>query len=333
MSVPTMDRTDSSAAMASLANYADPSDSEEEEGAGQVRSAVDNISDEDAETPTPTPTPISNSAAASKVALEQDNDSRSSEGPTEKPKPRKKKTRRLVSYGADELEESSSSSEEDDTQSSDKHGSFVIEGKIVSSSLNVEQASSLSRSMLNKSFDEIELPPEPLAKCNKRLQEKIASLHEKRKREGTNLNNTIQRRKDFRNPSIYEKLIEFCGIDEKGTNYPPELFDPYSWGKESYYDGLDKAQKLDMEKREKERKERTKVEFVTGTKKTKTDASVIPDEKKRKTKWDSEVSSHTRAGNVVAAINQGVVANLTASATGTKTTVIPATGSITRKSK
>lgn len=35
--------------------------------------------------------------------------------------------RRLVSYGADELEESSSSSEEDDTQSSDKHGSFVIE--------------------------------------------------------------------------------------------------------------------------------------------------------------------------------------------------------------
>ena len=29
---------------------------------------------------------------------------------------------------------------------------------------------SLSRSMLNKSFDEIELPPEPLAKCNKKLQ-------------------------------------------------------------------------------------------------------------------------------------------------------------------
>ena len=29
---------------------------------------------------------------------------------------------------------------------------------------------SLSRSMLNKSIDEIELPPEPHTKCNKRLQ-------------------------------------------------------------------------------------------------------------------------------------------------------------------
>ena len=38
--------------------------------------------------------------------------------------------------------------------------------------------------------------------------------------------------------SIYEKLIEHCGIDEKGTNYPPELYDPSIWGKESYYDAL-----------------------------------------------------------------------------------------------
>ena len=57
-------------------------------------------------------------------------------------------------------------------------------------------------------------------------------------------------------------MIEFCGIDEKGTNYPPELFDTSIWGKESYYDALDKSQKADMEKREKDRKERTKVVFM-----------------------------------------------------------------------
>ena len=72
------------------------------------------------------------------------------------------------------------------------------------------------------------------------------------------------------------------------------------------------------------------VEFVTGTKKTKTDISAALDDKKRKTKWDSEASGPTRAGNVAAAINQ-TVANLTSSATGTKSTVIPATGNITKK--
>ena len=40
-------------------------------------------------------------------------------------------------------------------------------------------------------------------------------------RTGANLNDSIQNKKHFRNPSIYEKLINFIGIDEKGTNYPP----------------------------------------------------------------------------------------------------------------
>lgn len=34
------------------------------------------------------------------------------------------------------------------------------------------------------------------------------------------MNYIIQRKKEFRNPSIYEKLIQFCAIDELGTNYP-----------------------------------------------------------------------------------------------------------------
>ena len=72
------------------------------------------------------------------------------------------------------------------------------------------------------------------------------------------------------------------------------------------------------------------MEFVTGTKKTKTDTSATTDDKKRKTKWDSEVSGPARAGNVAASFNQST-ANLTSSATGTKSTVIPATGNITKK--
>lgn len=103
------------------------------------------------------------------------------------------------------------------------------------------------------------LPPEPQGRCSKELQDKIARLHEKMEKDGVNMNFLIQKRKDFRNPSIYEKLLQFCNINELGTNYPPHLYDPLRWGKESFYEELGRLQKEDMEKRQKERKEKTKV--------------------------------------------------------------------------
>lgn len=38
--------------------------------------------------------------------------------------------------------------------------------------------------------------------------------------------------------SIYEKLIQFCSIDELGTNYPKDMFDPHGWSEDSYYESL-----------------------------------------------------------------------------------------------
>ncbi|XP_052234269.1 SAP30-binding protein-like [Dreissena polymorpha] len=332
-----MNRDDSTAAMASLASYAEESDDENEDEASseQMKSAVDTISDEEHDTPKQTPSQPKSSVPSS---LLDDENSHSDMGSHNKKKAKKRKAK-LVSYGADDMDESSAEEEEEEDGSeeeghsgnSEGHGKAVVEGKVRHSSLDVEQASSLSRSMLNKSMDEIELPPEPPTKCSKQLQEKIAALHERKLKEGLNLNKTIQNRVDFRNPSIYEKLIEFCGIDEKGTNYPPELYDPSIWGKESLYDALDKVQKQDMEKREKERKERTKVEFVTATKKpgAKTEIISITDDKKRKSKWDEP--SQTTAGRGVDNVNKSSAVNVTAQVSGTKSTVIPATGSISKK--
>ncbi|KAK3602100.1 hypothetical protein CHS0354_030449 [Potamilus streckersoni] len=306
-----MDGFDTSA-MASLASYADESDSDEERP-GDL--AVDNISDEDTDSKPP-------SRSSSRPIIDETLLQTSDSTTVVQRKPTKKTTR-LVSYGPDEHEEDD---DQQDTESeSDENGEhgILVEGIQVSSSLNAEQASSLSRSVQNKSFDEIELPLEPTGKCSKHLQEKIARLYEKM-REGVNLSASIQNRKDFRNPSIYEKLIEYCGIDEKGTNYPPEIFDPHCWGKESFYDALEKAQKADMEKREKEKKERTKVEFVTGTKKAFDGA---PEEKRRKTKWDAQPGTLQQV-TMAKAISQNLVM---AAATGTKTTVIPAVGNITKK--
>lgn len=74
-----------------------------------------------------------------------------------------------------------------------------------------------------------QLPSEPKGKCPADLQEKISNMYEKMKVNNMDMNKLIQERKEFRNPSIYEKLIQFCEIDELGTNYPPELYDPMQW--------------------------------------------------------------------------------------------------------
>lgn len=73
------------------------------------------------------------------------------------------------------------------------------------------------------------LPPEPKGKCPPEFQEKINKMYEKMQTQNMNMNKLIQERKEFRNPSIYEKLIQYCDIDELGTNYPPEIYDPMQW--------------------------------------------------------------------------------------------------------
>lgn len=185
--------------------------------------------------------------------------------------------------------------------------------------------------------DGVKLPPEPPGHCSMALQEKIKRLHERIKSNTNfNMNKAIQDRKDFRNPSIYEKLVQFCDINELGTNYPPEIYDPLMWGKESYYESLAKAQKDDADRREKEKKEKTKVEFVSGTAKRTAGVSLSAEEeaKRRKSKWDQVGGA---GGTVTAPLLRPVglmqQPSLTTSATGTKGTVISAFGSLPKKPK
>ncbi|XP_066998423.1 SAP30-binding protein [Anabrus simplex] len=186
--------------------------------------------------------------------------------------------------------------------------------------------------------DGVRLFPEPAGRCSNELQEKINRLYEKMQNSGLDMNHVIQQRKDFRNPSIYEKLIQFCSINELGTNYPAHAYDPLRWGKESYYEELAKVQKAEMDRHEKERKDKTKVEFVSGTAKRPGSGSGTEDDaKRRKSKWDQV---GTMGGsNIVAGAQANILKpagfvqqpSLTTSVTGTKGTVISAFGSLPKK--
>ncbi|XP_017740169.1 PREDICTED: SAP30-binding protein isoform X6 [Rhinopithecus bieti] len=204
---------------------------------------------------------------------------------------------------------------------------------------------SFSERVRNMSPDEIKIPPEPPGRCSNHLQDKIQKLYERKIKEGMDMNYIIQRKKEFRNPSIYEKLIQFCAIDELGTNYPKDMFDPHGWSEDSYYEALAKAQKVEMDKLEKAKKERTKIEFVTGTKKgtttnatattTTTASTAVADAQKRKSKWDSAIPVTTIAQPTILTTTATLpaVVTVTTSASGSKTTVISAVGTIVKKAK
>ena len=131
------------------------------------------------------------------------------------------------------------------------------------------------------------MPSPPRGKCSNSLQRKIEELLIKKQRNGLNLNRSVQRRKDFRNPSIYEKLVSFVKIDELGSNFT--TFNPAGWGPESYYEKLAIVQKEQYDKKQKEAAHKTQVEFVKGTKRppASTSASAVDEPKKKRSKWDS----------------------------------------------
>lgn len=196
-------------------------------------------------------------------------------------------------------------------------------------SMDTDTDEAVPRSDPDDSQDGVVIPPEPSGKCPKELQDTIAKFYSRMLNEGLDMNKIIQDKKNFRNPSIYEKLIQFCDINELDTNYPPEIYDPLRWGKESYYDELARVQKVEMDRREKEKKDKlSKIDFISGVaKKPESD-----DEKKRKSKWDQAAPN---VGGSKPTIKQpGLVQQpLTSSATGTKGTVISAFGSLPKKPK
>lgn len=126
---------------------------------------------------------------------------------------------------------------------------------------------SFHKTLENLKESDIVIPPEPPRRVHPSVIEKMTYLKSK-KDMGTDMVALIQRRKDLRNPSIYEKLIVHCNIDEFGSNFSSEFYDPHKWAPQSYYESLSCAQKDLMDRREKEKATRAKVEIVVGTKKT-----------------------------------------------------------------
>ncbi|KAJ2746252.1 hypothetical protein GGI20_001532 [Coemansia sp. BCRC 34301] len=61
--------------------------------------------------------------------------------------------------------------------------------------------------------------------CPAELQAKFAQWYDL-KRQGANFNETLMRNKTFRNPNIYQWLVDHLGLEEAGSNMPTAGFSP-----------------------------------------------------------------------------------------------------------
>lgn len=238
-----------------------------------------------------------------------------------KKKKRAKKVRRLVSYQDDTLisdeeedrraHESSEEESSSDSSNSEEERQQVENGKekgaakseaAAETPMEVDDDDSNTYNTDERSAESYEkdpkyakykfqLPPEPKGNPPPELVAKITKMYTKMRQTNMDMNRVIQDRKEFRNPSIYEKLISFCDINEFGTNYPPEIYDPLQWGEESYYESLSAVQKTEMVKRQKDRKEIDKVEQATAL------ARKVEEEAKKR--WDKNKISKSWKQNQV----------------------------------
>ncbi|KZO95343.1 HCNGP-domain-containing protein [Calocera viscosa TUFC12733] len=111
------------------------------------------------------------------------------------------------------------------------------------------------------------IPARPDGEPDPALVAKLAKFHDL-KRRGKHFNDTLMSNKAFRNPHIYEKLVNFVDVDEKGTNFPREIWDPFDYRPEWKAEALAEEQKRRSEALEaaQGRGKRTEISFMSTSK-------------------------------------------------------------------
>eukprot|EP00051_Salpingoeca_urceolata_P018328 m.256554 g.256554 ORF g.256554 m.256554 type:complete len:524 (-) comp19172_c2_seq8:35-1606(-) len=143
--------------------------------------------------------------------------------------------------------------------------------------IHIEPLPELDRSLL---------PTPATGECPEHVKAKLRKLAELRE-SGGNINRKIEKAKMYRNPSIYEKLIDIMKLDETGTNFPKDKYNPSQWGPEDRAERLAERQKEYEKQQFKANANRSEIPFVQGQ----------PDHanRKRKNAWDQTTSAEPSA--------------------------------------
>ncbi|XP_042011023.1 uncharacterized protein LOC121759492 isoform X2 [Salvia splendens] len=108
------------------------------------------------------------------------------------------------------------------------------------------------------------LPPPPKSKCSEELQEKISRFLALKKTTGRSFNAEVRNRKEYRNPDFLLHAVTYQDIDQIGSCFSKDVFDPHGYDKSDFYDEIEADMRREFERKEQERKKSQKLEFTPG---------------------------------------------------------------------
>ncbi|CAD5211131.1 unnamed protein product [Bursaphelenchus xylophilus] len=99
-----------------------------------------------------------------------------------------------------------------------------------------------------------QLPPEPEGEVDPDVEANFHRFFKYKEQRKCDMNKLLTERKDFKNPSMYEKLKEQFDIDEYGSNFDKRKHEFIQFEDEDYYDALSETQAKITEKEQSRRK-------------------------------------------------------------------------------
>ncbi|KAM0750443.1 HCNGP-domain-containing protein [Meredithblackwellia eburnea MCA 4105] len=225
--------------MQGLASYG--SDDEDEElriGTGPPRPGHSSIPQEPPKT-TPAPSPgfsqpinrikASNSrfnSPLSGVRLPSSNASSPKPQGIGLPSPDKKGKLRESSASPPPYEAPKREPKPEDVEDEDGERSRKGNGTLLSQNGGGAVASASAPRVKMNSLSQFGVPPMVAGPCKPSVEAKLENFHNLSITRGLHFNDSLARSKAFRNPRIYQKLVEFVMVDERASNWPKLIWDP-----------------------------------------------------------------------------------------------------------
>ncbi|XP_058199770.1 uncharacterized protein LOC131314876 isoform X1 [Rhododendron vialii] len=140
---------------------------------------------------------------------------------------------------------------------------------LINSTVNESQSVEVSVTVSVEVVEDVDpldrfLPPPPTAKCSDELQRRIEKFLEVKKRRGISYNAEVRNKKEYRNPDFLLHAVTYQEIDQIGSCFSKDVFDPHGYDKSDYYDEIEADMKREMERKEQEKKKNQKVDFITA---------------------------------------------------------------------